>query len=80
MIKMLVCIVNNLGEKPKAEGTFNGMYVDANRVQMNYDVMNYLSCDVFTKDNVQISISKAIVDREEYVLIIKGYVNQVRQL
>lgn len=77
---MLVYIVNNLRERPKIEGTFDEMCVDASRVQMNYDVMNYFMCEVFTKDNMQISISKAIVDREEYVLIIKGYVNQVRQL
>lgn len=77
---MMVYIVNNLGEKHKVEGTFNEMCVDASRVQMNYDVMNYFMCEVFTKDNMQISISKAIVDREEYALIIKGYVDQVRQL
>lgn len=80
MILMMVYIVNNLGEKHKVEGTFNEMCVDASRVQMSYDVMNYFMCEVFTKDNMQISISKAIVDREEYALIIKGYVDQVRQL
>ena len=77
---MLVCIVNNLGEKPKARETFDALYVDANRVQMNYDAMNYFQCDVFTKDNMQIVISKATVYREEYALIVKGYINQVKQL
>lgn len=77
---MLVCIVNDCCIwKPKAEGTCNEMWVDANRVQINV-VKPYLQCDVFSKDNIQISIEKAKTRYEGHLLTIKGYINQVKQL